>query len=141
MNKKDIVTKENIAKVADFLKESIDWLIEEDAGCCSFKLSNDLALYIGWSRDWDIDDKIVIHSPTTPTYAIDAAIKVRNDFDCADFEYLNFPWYKDDGDCWNNSLAPRPDYTRRDFRSAARWFLETFVAMTNAHKKGILSYE
>lgn len=141
MNKKNIVTKENIKRIADFLQDSIPWLKETDAGCCHFNLSDDLALYIGWSGGWDPEDDSVIHSETEPEFAIDAAVKVRNDADCADFEYLNFPWYKDDGDCWNNSLAPSPKYTRRDFRSDARWFLETFVAITNAYKKGILSYE
>jgi len=141
MNKKNIVTAKNIAKVADFLEDSIKWLKEHDLGCCHFNLSKDLALYIGWSCGWDPEDDSVIHSASEPHYAIDAAVKVRNDDDCADFEYLNFPWYKDDGDCWNSSLAPSPKYKRRDFRSDARWFLETFVAMTNAYKKGILSYE
>ena len=141
MNKKNIVTKENIKRVADFLESSIPWLKETDAGCCHFNLSKDLALYIGWSCGWDPDDESVIHSVSEPNWAIDAAVKVRNDDDCADFEYLNFPWYKDDGDCWNNSLAPSHNYTRRDFRKDARWFLETFVAMTNAHKKGVISYE
>ena len=141
MNKKNIVTKENIKRVADFLEDSIKWLKEEDMGCCHFALSEDLALYIGWSGGWDPEDDSVIHSESEPEYAIDAAVKVRNDYDCADFEFLNFPWYKDDGDCWNSSLAPSPKYKRRDFRSDARWFLETFVAMTNAYNKGELSYE
>lgn len=140
MNKKNIVTKRNIEKVADFLENSIKWLKETDMGCCHFKLSKDLALYIGWSAGWDPEDDSVIHSVSEPEYAIDAAVKVRNDCDCADFEYLNFPWYKDDGDCWNNSIAPSPKQGRRDFRKDARWFLETFVAMTNAHKKGEISY-
>jgi len=140
MNKKDIVTKENIAKVADFLKDSVEWLKEADEGCCGFKLSNDLALYVGWSAGWDPEDKSVIHSKSEPDWAIDAAVKIRNDYDCADFEYLNFPWY-DDGECWNSSIAPIPGQGRRDYKRDARWFLETFVGMTNAHKKGELRYE
>ena len=141
MNQKKIVTQKNIMKIADFLKDSIEWLKENDIGCCHFNLSEDLALYIGWSAGWDPNDESVIHSKTEPEYAIDAAVKVRCDTDCADFEYLNFPWYKDDGDCWNSSLAPSPNYKRRDFRNDAKWFLKTFVGITNAYKRGELSYE
>lgn len=149
MNKKNIITEKNIMKVADFLEEACEHFKKDGEGCYHFNLSEDLALYVGWSDGYDMADTDIIkskegqrqHGSWTCGWAVNAAVKVRNDFNCADFEYLNFPWYKDDGDCWNSSLAPRPDYTRRDFRSAARWFLETFVAMTNAHKKGILSYE
>lgn len=141
MNKRNIVTKKNIKKIADFLESSIDWLKEEDQGCCSFALSDDLSLYIGWSCGWAEDDDSVIHSKSEPDWAIDAAVKCRRDWDCADFEYLNFPWNKDTGDCWNNSLAPSPKYTRKDFEDDAKWFLETFVAMTNSHEKGEICYE
>ncbi|MDY2736867.1 hypothetical protein [Intestinibacter sp.] len=140
MNKRNIVTKENIKKIADFLESSIEWLKEADQGCCGFPLSDDLSLYIGWSSGWAEDDDTVIHSKTEPSWAIDAAVKVRNDYDCSDFEYLNFPYYKDGGDCLFNSVAPSPKYTRKDFENNAKWFLETFVAMTNAHKKGEISY-
>lgn len=141
MNKKNIVTQKNIMKVADFLEDSIKWLKENDMGCCRFKLSSDLALYIGWSGGWDPKDDSVIHSTENPDYAIDAAVKIRNDDDWSDFEYLNFPWYEDDGECWNSSIAPSPKYKRRDFRQDAKWFLETFVGITNAYKRGELSYE
>ena len=140
MNKRNIVTKENIKKIADFLESSISWLKEADQGCCGFPLSDDLALYIGWSSGWAEDDDTVIHSKTEPSWAIDAAVKVRNDFDCADFDFLNYPSYKD-GEYWDNAITMKPNQTRREYRKNARWFLETFVAMTNAHKKGELSYE
>ena len=137
MNKKNIVTKENIEKVADFLKDSIEWLKANDMGCCHFNLSSDLALYIGWSDGWDENDESVIHSESEPSWAIDAAVKVRNDYDCADFEYLDFPCYAD-GEAWNNSVSMRPNQSRRDFKRDARWFLETFVSMTNELKSGRL---
>ena len=35
----------------------------------------------------------------------------------------------------------KPNKTRREYRKDAHWFLETFVAMTNAHKRGEISYE
>ena len=148
MNKKNIVTKENIAKVADFLQKSADYFKNQGEGCCHFNLSEDLALYVGWSDGYDMADTDIIKSiegqrkngSWTCGWAVNAAVKVRNDFDCADFDYLNYPWYPNDGECWDNGITMRPDQTRRDYKRDARWFLETFVAMTNAHKKGEITY-
>lgn len=149
MNKKNIVTKENIAKVADFLKESADYFKNQGEGCCHFNLSDDLALYVGWSDGYDMADTDIIKSiegqrqngSWTCGWAVNAAVKVRNDFDCADFDFLNYPYYPNDGECWDNGISIRPNQTRRDYKRDARWFLETFVSMTNAHKKGEISYE
>ena len=95
MNKKDIVTNNNITKVAKFLEDSIKWLKEADMGCCHFNLSDDLALYIGWEPGYDQNDTTIITSPTEDGYAIVAGVKIRNDFDCADYEYLDFTVYED----------------------------------------------
>jgi len=152
MNKKDIVTKRNIEKVADFLKESCDYFKNQGEGCCHLNLSEDFALYVGWSDGYDRADTDIIKSKESQRamngydgkmwacgYAVNAAVKVRNDFDCADFDFLDYPYYKDDGECWDNGITMRPDQTRRDYRKDARWFLETFVSMTNTLKKGTIS--
>ena len=143
MNKKNIVTKENIAKVADTLKTACDYFKNQGKGCFNFPLSDDLVLAIGWSDGYDMADNDIIKSEEgqrqsgdwTRGYAVNAAVKVRNDADCSDFDFLNYPNYKD-GECWDNGITMKPNQTRRDYRKDARWFLETFVAMTNAHKKG-----
>ena len=148
MNKKNIVTKENITKVAKFLKESCEYFKKDGEGCCGFNLSDDLALYVGWSDGYDMADTDIIKSKEgqrqngswTCGWAVNAAVKVRNDFDCADFDFLDYPFYED-GECWDTGLSMRPDITDREYRRDARWFLENFVAMTNAHKKGELKYE
>ena len=148
MNQKDIVTKENIEKVADFLKEACDYFKNQGEGCYHLPLSEDLALYVGWSDGYDMADTDIIksiegqrkHGEWICGWAVNAAVKVRNDFDCADFDFLDYPFYED-GECWDNGISMKPDQTRRDYRNDAKWFLKTFVAMTNAHKKGELKYE
>ena len=148
MNKKNIVTKENIAKVADFLKETCEHFKNQGEGCFNFPLSEDLVLAIGWSDGYDMADNDIIKSEEgqrqsgdwTCGYAVNAAVKIRNDADCSDFDFLNFPIYKD-GECWDNGITMKPNKTRREYCKDARWFLETFVAMTNAHKRGEISYE
>ena len=148
MNKKNIVTKENISKVADFLKEACDHFKNQGEGCYNLPLSDDLVLAIGWSDGYNMADNDIIKSEEgqkqygdwTCGYAVNAAVKVRNDADCSDFDFLSYPSYKD-GDCWDNGISMRPNQTRREYRKDARWFLETFVAMTNAHERGEISYE
>lgn len=148
MNKKNIVTKENIAEVADFLKEACDHFKNQGEGCYNLPLSEDLVLAVGWSDGYDMKDADIIKSEEgqrqsgdwTCGYAVNAAVKVRNDVDCSDFDFLNYPSYKD-GECWDNGISMRPNQTRKEYRKDARWFLETFVAMTNAHERGEISYE
>ena len=148
MNKKNIVTKENISKVADFLKDACDHFKNQGEGCYNLPLSEDLVLAVGWSDGYNMADNDIIKSEEgqkqngdwTCGYAVNAAVKVRNDADCSDFDFLDFPSYKDD-DCWDNGIAMGPNETSEGYRKDARWFLETFVAMTNAHEKGEISYE
>lgn len=148
MNKKNIVTKENITEVADFLKEACDHFKNQGEGCYNLPLSEDLVLAVGWSDGYNMADNDIIKSEEgqrqsgdwTCGYAVNAAVKVRNDADCSDFDFLNFPTYKD-GDCWDNGITMGLNETSEGYRKDARWFLETFVAMTNAHEKGETSYE
>ena len=148
MNKKNIVTKENISKVADFLKEACDHFKNQGEGCYNLPLSEDLVLAVGWSDGYDMADNDIIKSEEgqrrngdwTCGYAVNAAIKVRNDADCSDFDFLNYPSNKD-GECWDNGITMGLNETSQGYRKDARWFLETFVAMTNAHKRGEISYE
>ena len=148
MNKKNIVTKENISALADTLKTACDYFKNQGEGCFNLPLSDDLALVVGWSDGYDMADPDIIKSEKgqrqngdcTYGYAVNAAVKVRNDADCSDFDFLNFPVYKN-GECWDNGITMKPNQTRREYRKNARWFLETFVAMTNAHKKGGIIYE
>ena len=148
MNKKNILTRENISKVADFLKEACDHFKNQGEGCYNLPLSEDLVLAVGWSDGYDMADNDIIKSEEgkkqngdwTCGYAVNAAVKVRNDADCSDFDFLNYPSNKD-GECWDNGITMGLNETSEGYRKDARWFLETFVAMTNAHEKGEISYE
>ncbi len=149
MNKKNIVTKENIAKVASWLKTACDDFANNDAeGCYNFPLSDDLVLAVGWSDGYDMADTDIIKSKKgqrkngswTCGYAVNAGIKVRNDSDCSEYDWLNYPYYKD-GEVADTGLSMKPNQSRREYRKDARWFLENFVAMQNNIDKGILCLE
>ena len=149
MNKKNIVTKENIAKVADWLSIAcFDFEHNDASGCYNFPLSDELVLAVGWSDGYDMADTNIIkskedqrrHGSWTCGYAVTAGIKVRNDSDCTDYDMLCYPCYKD-GECWDSGITMKPNKTRKEYRKDARWFLETFVDITNAYEKGEISYE
>ena len=57
-----------------------------------------------------------------------------------DYDMLCYPCYKD-GECWDSGITMKPNKTKKEYRKDARWFLETFVDITNAHEKGEISYE
>ena len=148
MNKKNIITKNNIKKVANFLKEACDYFKNQGEGCYHFNLNEDLALYVGWSAGYDMADDDIIKAESDQEvrnrydgttwiqgYAVNAAVKVRNDYDCADFDFLDFPWNKVSGECWDNAVSMRPNMNTRQYRAEARWFLENFVSMVNEHNK------
>ena len=149
MNKKNIVTKENIAKVADYLKEACDHFKNDGEGCYNYSLSEDLVLAVGWSDGYDMSDADIIKSKEGQRqsgnwvcgWAVNAAVKVRNDYDCADYDFLNFPYFKKTGECADTSVSMLPNETRRGYKKLARYFLEEFVNITNAHAKGKLNYE
>ena len=146
MNKKTIVTKKNIDKLANFIKTACDDYKENDAsGCYNFKLSEDLVLAVGWSDGYDMADTDIIKSKQGQKqngswvcgYAVNAGIKVRNDFDCSDYDMLNFPWYPE-GDCADVSTSIAPDWEMRDYKKLAKSYLGFFVTLQNMINKGKL---
>ena len=81
--------------LAKEIKSAVEWLKEEDCGCVTLKLDGTFAVCIGWSDGFDPDDETVIHSKSSPTCAICAAIKVWTSDDMrTDFDYINAPYYE-----------------------------------------------
>ena len=147
---KDILTKKNIHKVAKFLKAACETFKADSEGCCCFKLDSDLALYVGWLDGYNMADNDIIKSKKGRTkaswgtcgYAVNAGIKVRDDADGADFEFLNSPIYNDEsGEVWNNDISMRSDLkTIKDYEADAKYFLKEFVSIHNAKERGEVAY-
>lgn len=97
---------DNEILVANWLKETVDWLVEKEAGCGTWKLDDRLAICVGWSAGYDkndIDDNY-IHSKEDPTYCINAAIKVWTSDDMrTDLDYINYPY--DDENTYDDSYT------------------------------------
>ena len=106
------INKEQIKK---FIKDSVEWLIENQMGCCRYKLDDHLAIFVGWSAGYGEEKRYdVIQTKDNPDYAINAGIKVWTSDDMwTDYDWLNFPYYKDgevlDMDC---NISPQEDWER-----------------------------
>jgi len=145
MNQKTILTKKKIQEVADFLKIACDYFKADQNGCWTHKLDENFVIAVGWSDGYDMADTDIIksaegqdqHGSWVCGYAVNTGVKIRNDFDCSDYDYLNMPIYNDDsGDVWMTDVTMRPDMTTRDYKAEARYFLKSYVAMTNALNRG-----
>ena len=102
-----------MSKIAKFLKESVEWLVENQMGCCKYPLSDHLAIFVGWSAGYGDEKRDdVIQAKDYPDFGINAGIKVwTSDYMQTDYDWLNFPYYKDgdvlDMDC---AISPQEDY-------------------------------
>lgn len=114
-------TPETLAKE---IKSAVEWLVKEDLyGCITLKLNRTLAVCVGWSDGFDPDDETVIHSKSSPTWAICASIKVwTSDSLRTDFVYINAPYYKD-GSVYDTEQSIYPD---ENYEWLAESFLDEF---------------
>ena len=46
-----------MGNVAKWLKESTDWLIDNQQGCCTLKLDDHLAICVGWSAGYGDEER------------------------------------------------------------------------------------
>lgn len=137
MTKKSILTKANVDKVAEFLKNSASDFADGHPGCSRFNLSDDLAIYVGWLSGYAFDGEDVL--TVGDGYALNAAVKVRNDDDWSDYECLDFPTY-DDGDCYDSGGSFAPNMTDEEYEEFAKALLSEFVEISNLHASGELAY-
>lgn len=105
----------NKKQIKKFIKDSVEWLIENQMGCCRYKLDDHLAIFVGWSAGYGEEKRYdVIQAKDNPDYAINAGIKVWTSDDMwTDYDWLNFPYYKDgevlDMDC---NISPQEGWER-----------------------------
>ena len=100
-------TVDNVAK---WLKDSTDWLIDHQEGCCTLKLDDRLAICVGWSNGFgDEPRKDVIQAIDNLDYAVVAGVKVWTSDDMrTDFDFINFPFCKG-GDVYDDTYTIAKD--------------------------------
>ena len=106
-------------KAADFIKESVEWLLSQGCGCCTTRLTAATQLAVGWGNGFDPEDPSVIHSKSEPTWGICVGIKAIDGDDLkTDFGWLTTPYVADgdnEGEVFSNletSLSPKDDYEK-----------------------------
>lgn len=89
---KEMQTKQ----LSQWLKDSVNCLIDHQEGCCTYKLDDHLAVCVGWSGGYeDEPDESLIQGIDDLTFAINAAIKVwTSDSMRTDLDYINAPYYE-----------------------------------------------
>lgn len=106
-------------KAATFIKESVEWLLSQECGCCTIRLTASTQLSVGWEDGFDPKDPSVIHSKSEPTWGICVGIKALEGDDMkTDFEWLATPYAADgdnEGEVFSNletSISPEEDYEK-----------------------------
>jgi hypothetical protein len=117
------INKEQIKK---FIEESVEWLQNEQAGCCRYKLDDHLAIFVGWSAGYGEENRDdVIQAKVNPDFGINVGVKVWTSDDMwCDYDWLNFP-YEKDGDVWDMGLSIAPNDNYEDIvQSLLEWYTE-----------------
>lgn len=111
-------------QLSKWLKDSVNWLIDHQEGCGTYKLDDRLAVCVGWSAGYgDELREDVIQAKDEPDYAINAALKVwTSDSMRTDLDYINAPYY-DDGEVMDFSITISPS---EDYSMLAQDFLEAY---------------
>lgn len=114
-------------QLSQWLKESVDWLIDRQEGCCTFILDDHLAVCVGWSGGYSNEpDESVIQATDDLTYAIDAAIKVwTSDSMRTDLDYINAPYYEN-GDVIDIGISISKN---EDYDKLAEYFLKEYEGL------------
>ena len=103
-------------KIAKFIKESVEWLQEQQQGCCHYKLDDHLAVCVGWSAGYGEEKRYdVIQGVDEPDFGINAGIKVWTSDSAmlTDYDWINFP-YEEGGDVLDMdcTVSPQEDWDR-----------------------------
>lgn len=117
---KEMQTKQ----LSQWLKDSVNWLIDHQEGCCTYKLDDHLAVCVGWSGGYEAEpDESLIQAIDDLTFAINAAIKVWTSDDMrTDLDYINAPYYEN-GDVVDTAVSISKN---EDYDKLAEDFLEEY---------------
>ena len=124
-------------KIAEFLKNAIDDLVNTDYSCTWYDLDEDLAIFVGWTEGYDPNDKDYIHSKEDPTYVIAAKIASTHEYMKTDLDWLVQPYYED-GEVWDTEITLTEN---NNFEEDAKWFIDSYKGIRKALDNGELLLE
>lgn len=113
-------------ELAERISSAVKDLISMDEGCVTIELDSRLAVCVGWLNGYDPEDESCIHSKNSPTWCINAGLKVwTSDSMRTDYEFINAPYFRS-GDVWMTDVAISPDALIEEL---ADYFLKEYEAM------------
>lgn len=120
---KEMQTKQ----LSQWLKDSVNWLIDHQEGCCTNKLDDHLAVCVGWSAGYGNESREdVIQGIDDLDFAIVAALKVwTSDSMRTDLDYINAPYYET-GEVIDIAVSISEE---EDFDKLAEYFLEEYEGL------------
>ena len=120
---KEMQTKQ----LSQWLKDSVNCLIDYQEGCCTYKLDDHLAVCVGWSGGYSNEpDENLIQAIDDLTFAINAAIKVwTSDSMRTDLDYINAPYYEN-GDVIDIGISISKN---EDYDKLAEYFLKEYEGL------------
>lgn len=120
---KEMQTKQ----LSQWLKDSVNCLIDHQEGCGTYKLDDHLAVCVGWSGGYSNEpDESLIQGIDDLTFAIDAAIKVwTSDSMRTDLDYINVPYYEN-GDVIDIGISISKN---EDYDKLAEYFLKEYEGL------------
>lgn len=121
--RKEMQTKQ----LSQWLKDSVNWLIDHQEGCGTYKLDDRLAVCVGWSGGYSNEpDESVIQATDDLTYAVNVAIKVwTSDSMRTDLDYINAPYYEN-GDVIDIGVSISKN---EDYDKLAEYFLKEYEGL------------
>ena len=101
----------DVADLAQFIERAVRILQTSDATNTRYILDENLAVYVGWSYNDAESSEYGIPNDSGDA-VIYAGVKLRNDADWSDYDWLDYPYDKETGDVWDNGsyIAPNEDY-------------------------------
>lgn len=120
---KEMQTKQ----LSKWIKDSVNWLIDQQSGCGTYKLDDHLAVCVGWSAGYSNEpDETVIQAIDDLTYAVNVALKVWTSDDMrTDLDYINAPYYEN-GDVIDIEVSISEN---EDYDKLAEYFLMEYEGL------------
>ena len=94
----------DVNRIKNWAEKSVKWLIEQDEGCCEYKLDNDLSIFCGWSDGYDPADD-GIKPKEDLTFRINIGIKGNHEYMKTDYDWLVAPYDDKTGDVWDTDIT------------------------------------
>lgn len=120
---KEMQTKQ----LSQWLKDSVNWLIDHQEGCGTYKLDDHLAVCVGWSAGYSNEpDESVIQAIDDLTYAVNVALKVwTSDGMRTDLDFIHAPYYEN-GDVVDIEVSVSEN---ENYDKLAEYFLKEYEGL------------